>query len=126
MLRLLSGTLLLMMLLVQTPLHQVLKVYVLVEHYFEHKSKDGKLTVGEFLAMHYAHSNVKDADHSRDMQLPFKTCNHLTFTFTFPQGSTGVVASNIWLAECVRPLSLYRSPYHTSETLSNIWQPPRA
>lgn len=103
-----------------------MKVKVLVEHYFEHKALDEQIDFLDFLAMHYA-DDTKHGDYERDMQLPFKQCNHaplMVFTF-FEQKDFSIKQKPVFVLE-EQLLTGYQSPYYAAEALSNIWQPPRA
>ena len=60
------------MLLAQTPLQQVLRLPILIEHYYEHRSQNGGFSLSAFLVLHYFSGNPKYADYERDMQLPFR------------------------------------------------------
>jgi hypothetical protein len=63
-----------------SPLDQVMKLPVLVAHYFEHQQRDGDISIMKFLCMHYWGQDENDNDQDRDMQLPYKTVNtHSTF-----------------------------------------------
>jgi len=61
---------LVLMVCIQTPLGQLFKLPLLVEHYIKHQKQDGVSLVG-FLEGHYA-SNHQDEDLPEDEQLPFK------------------------------------------------------
>ncbi|MBK9337020.1 MAG: hypothetical protein IPM98_10715 [Lewinellaceae bacterium] len=56
-----------------TPLAELIKVPVLFEHYQEHRQESPDISVLDFFLIHYFNGNKRDADYSRDMQLPFKT-----------------------------------------------------
>ena len=55
-----------------TPMKEMIKVPLLLVHYYEHLDESPNMTIGEFLDMHYMHGVVFDADYEKDMQLPFK------------------------------------------------------
>jgi hypothetical protein len=55
----------------QTPLGQVFKLPLLIEHFYEHKQQSG-VSLISFIIDHYSHEH-HDADKSEDQQLPFKT-----------------------------------------------------
>ncbi|MBS1637171.1 MAG: hypothetical protein JST26_14730 [Bacteroidetes bacterium] len=57
----------------QTELHQLAKLPVLVQHFFEHKAENKDLSLVSFLKMHYFNGDPKDKDYERDMKLPFKS-----------------------------------------------------
>lgn len=124
-LRIIAISLLFTIVFAQTPVHQVMKVKVLVEHYFEHKALDEQIDFVDFLAMHYA-DDAKRVDYERDMQLPFKQCNHaplMVFTF-FEHKDFSIKQKPVFIYE-EQVLTGYQSPYYAAEALSNIWQPPR-
>ncbi len=124
--RTISILVLLMMLWVQTPVNQLMKLSILVEHYFEHKDMNNEISVIDFLKMHYAKGDVKDADHDRDMQLPFKHFSPTSLIFIFFQSPVFSITEKIFFISAMKQTRLYQSPHHSSESLSNIWQPPRA
>ena len=62
--------LLVLLLSAQTPLGQVLKFPVLMEHFYKHKKQEG-VSFLEFIKDHYS-PNHNDADQSEDDQLPFR------------------------------------------------------
>lgn len=114
------------MVLVQTPVNEFFKFTVLIEHYNEHKNLDGHIGIFDYLAIHYTQGDVQHADHDRDMQLPFKQYNSSSLVFTFPQPAESLVAQELLFDSHEKKTSLYASPFHSAESLSNIWQPPRA
>jgi hypothetical protein len=111
-----------------TELHQLLRLPLLIQHYFEHVNEDTSMTVADFFDMHYAHGIVYDDDFEDDMKLPFKaheTVNHinvqvlaepikLTFDDLFFQSefSNDVLIS-------------YAQPFIQNPVLNAIWQPPK-
>ena len=54
-----------------TPMKEMIKVPLLLVHYYEHLDERPNMTIGEFLNMHYMHGIVFDADYEKDMQLPY-------------------------------------------------------
>ena len=114
-------------LLSTTPLSELLKLPLLVEHYKEHKQVNKNLTVLEFLDIHYAHGNPRDADYDKDMKLPFKSIpSHSTVSTALctPQAVfSGSEMEYFVLSE--NEFSNYPFTY-TSTFLDAIWQPPRA
>ena len=55
----------------QTPLGQLWKLPLLIEHFYKHNKQEG-VSLLKFLIDHYS-AQHKDADQSEDEQLPFKT-----------------------------------------------------
>ncbi|QNK61514.1 hypothetical protein H7F33_13195 [Pedobacter sp. PAMC26386] len=110
-----------------TELSQLLKLPLLVEHYIQHKKQNKNLTVWQFLCIHYAHGDVRDADYDQDMKLPFKTSDHysnsqlvaipplpcISLVLNLPIIRTTMFSGNI----------LSKKP---SAHLSAIWQPPKS
>lgn len=116
---------LLSLLMVQTPMMQVMKLSNLVEHYFEHKNLDEDINVADYLVLHYL-SDVEKGDHNRDMQLPFKHYSPSFLVFAFnPQSAFDIPIPAKEFPDSQKHITSYRSPFHTAEALSNIWQPPR-
>ena len=111
-----------------TELYQLLKLPFLVEHFVEHKKQNKHITLIDFLYLHYANGNVKDADYEKDMKLPFKTySNHVSLNII------GIVANSI-MKEVFRLKSnfiqlklniLSKESFFASSYHSNIWQPPK-
>ncbi|HEY9176435.1 MAG TPA: hypothetical protein VIN07_02030 [Flavipsychrobacter sp.] len=124
--RIISILIFVVMVLVQTPVNELFKFTELIEHYTEHKNLDHHITIFDYLAMHYTHSDVQQPDHDRDMQLPFKQYNSSSLIFTVLPPSENTVVQELFLAPYEETKPLYRSPFHPEESLSNIWQPPRA
>lgn len=124
--RVFSILIFIVMVLVQTPVSQLFKITELIEHYAEHRNLDEHMSFSDFLAMHYSHSDVQYPDHDRDMQLPFKQYNCASLIFTFLHAPDYRVADKMTFDHSEQTMQLYRSPFHSSELLSNIWQPPKA
>lgn len=108
-----------------TELHQLLKVPLLIEHFVEHKEDNSHLTLWQFLHLHYAMGNVKDADYDKDMKLPFKTPdNHVAFFINvYLPTHRVVVKSPIQVIE--KKYFKPKENFLPSSFLANIWQPPR-
>jgi hypothetical protein len=56
-----------------TGFHELLKVNVVIEHFYETKKIDHTVTFLHFLVMHYITDDFNDKDDCRDKQLPFKS-----------------------------------------------------
>ena len=104
----------------QTPMGQLFKLPLLVEHFVKHQRKEGMSFLG-FLEEHYA-SDHRDADLPEDEQLPFKTiilCNI---------GSA--VVPSLVKADFAFPFTeekkIILSDFYTPQQhLSSIFHPPR-
>lgn len=110
-----------------TPMQQLLKLPVLVQHYYEHKNDDTALTLLSFLELHYLSSHDdNDGDNNRDQQLPFKTTDinvAASFLNALPGNNTALTISpNITTKQ---GLTLADETIVSSQYLSAIWQPPK-
>lgn len=99
---------------------------MLVNHFNEHKEQDKNLTLLGFLAIHYAHGDVKDADYDKDMKLPFKTHDGCTvqINVTVPPSSILLATKKI-TATSKHKIYIHTDVSITSAYLSAIWQPPK-
>ncbi len=108
-----------------TELYQLFKLPVFIAHYFEHKQQDNHLSLWEFVHIHYMQGDAKDADHKRDMQLPFKThdCTELHLPIATPPLPITPIVPPVQTITVSYPLlnNLLVMPSH----LADIWQPPR-
>jgi hypothetical protein len=102
------------------------KLPLLVEHYIEHKEKDGNLSLMAFLDMHYTQQDAQDDDHDKDMKLPFKShegcINSITIAFV-PNNFEGLSAKPTYVETKI--YSIYHEEFLQSTFLSSIWQPPK-
>lgn len=60
------------MLMGQTPLQQLLRLPIFVQHLREHRAEDPGISIAAFVVEHYFSGNPVDDDYDRDMQLPFR------------------------------------------------------
>lgn len=113
------------MLVSQTPLQQVLKLPVLIEHFKEHKKETSSISFIEFIQLHYFSGNPKDDDYDRDQQLPFRS------------DAVIVLDSSIEIPDYnfkVHPLCLYKEKSYPRMDITtlpsrhsfDIWQPPKS
>ncbi|MBI5857188.1 MAG: hypothetical protein HZB42_06025 [Sphingobacteriales bacterium] len=58
---------------ISTELHELMRLPVLIEHYFQHRSDDPCLSFFEYLKIHYSDNHPDDNDDNDDTQLPFKS-----------------------------------------------------
>ena len=108
-----------------TELHQLFKLSVLTQHYYEHKEKDASLTLSKFLFMHYVLTNDNDGDIGKDIKLPFKSndeCNSIKVV-----EFTKVCISLLPKLTCTNT-NFHRASsedFNASSFQSAIWQPPK-
>lgn len=115
-------------LLSATELSQLLKIPAFVTHFNEHQSENKNITLWEFMCMHYAHGDVKDADYEKDMKLPFKTHD-----IGFAQISIAVPPTLVYILN-EKPIVFFnksKKQFFVNERVfstyqSSIWQPPKS
>ena len=110
-----------------TELSELLKFPLLVEHFAEHKAENQSITLWKFLCLHYAEGSPHDADHDKDMKLPFKS-------YSFNSSSVSLVHL-ISDENCSFPILKFKTErksttnFYTflvsSSHLKAIWQPPQ-
>jgi hypothetical protein len=112
--------LLVLMLSVQSPVGQLFKIPLLIEHFNKHQKQQG-LSFIEFLCDHYS-SGHNDEDLQEDEQLPFKTLN------LYPAGYA-IVPGGIKTSACIRVPAdkkiIFIDAYAPQQHLARIFHPPR-
>ncbi|MGV3508445.1 MAG: hypothetical protein ACO1N7_04085 [Sphingobacteriaceae bacterium] len=106
--------------------YQLMKLPVVFNHFTEHKALTPTISFWAFLTLHYAKYNVKDLDYERDMQLPFKTIDHLSvpiipaflpeLTLLLHVNSTQIILSKMYIAD---------EFFILTDFVSGVWQPPK-
>ncbi len=109
-----------------TPLGQLCKLPMLIEHYQEHQKENKDISFLSFLKMHYFNGDPKDADYEDDMKLPFKTIdvNTALLAFVAFENPTFKLERSIFIELRVNKTTSSDS-WHTNKYLSAIWKPPR-
>ena len=109
-----------------TELHEFIKLPLLVEHFAEHRAQNKDITLWQFLYIHYAMGDVKDADYDKDMKLPFKSHDNCV------AGNTTIYIPLSERFSKQKPIKFLEKKIFGNEDrflptsfLSNIWQPPR-
>lgn len=102
-----------------------MKLPVLVQHYQEHKAMYKSISFFDFLSMHYLNDNPKDADHHRDMQLPFKAVENHTSISVFIPSIDGFELNKTYYS-IKQSFVPQNKDFYSSSHLDNIWQPPKA
>lgn len=104
----------------QTPLGQIFKLPLLIEHFYEHKQQSG-VSLISFIIDHYSHEH-HDADRSKDQELPFKT---------IVLGSIGsaIVPASLQSDFSIQPgcpqKVAVNDVHNPQQHLCNIFHPPR-
>jgi hypothetical protein len=117
-----TAAIFLMILLVstQTPMGQLFKLPLLIEHFVKHQKQGGMSLLG-FLVEHYT-SDHRDADLPEDEQLPFKTiilCN--LGNAIVPS----LVKTDFSLPATAEKKIMLPDVYSPQQHLSSIFHPPR-
>ncbi len=108
-----------------TEASQLLKLPVLVQHYYEHKAGNASVTLVQFLHMHYMGQDDNDNDDLRDMQLPFKTTNDccmIVFNNLPPQK---IQINEVVVYDVQQEFTLLNDATPFSVSVEDIFQPPR-
>lgn len=108
-----------------TELYQLLKIPVLIAHYFEHQDKEADMGIAEFFMLHYSKAIADDEDADRDMQLPFKTheCHGQSIVAIQLRDEPLPLQSPIHEMHLVR--IIVNEEALPTNFLHDIWQPPR-
>jgi hypothetical protein len=105
----------------QTPLGQLLKLPVLVEHYYKHKKVEN-VSLSQFLNDHY-NTKHNDADQAEDDQLPFKTVLLQNMGFAIVPS---ILRTDFALNANVPVTTRLKNTYTPQQHLCCIFHPPRA
>jgi hypothetical protein len=111
--------------LVQTPVQQFLKLPVLIAHFGEHRAENSGISFLEYIQLHYFSGNPKDDDYQRDMQLPFRETAVILLqsAVEIPEQLSVQLEAPVYQTP-VFPVQ--KTPMvHSGHRLA-IWQPPRA
>jgi hypothetical protein len=109
-----------------TEFHELLKLPAMVDHFSEHQKEMPSISLWQFLCIHYAHGDVKDHDHAKDMKLPFKThdnCGGANFISLIPEHKFNIEKNTSWFV--VKNNPNYYSEIIVTHSLNSIWQPPK-
>ncbi|MFC4686856.1 hypothetical protein ACFO4P_07895 [Epilithonimonas pallida] len=122
--KLISILLLSLYLVSTTELYQLLKMPLLIEHYFQHKNLNSEMSFTAFLKMHYDHP-VKDNDYDQDQKLPFVShASPLSVVFT-----VNPILDLHCIEKVYNPIGikqiLYENVLYNKEILNSIWEPPK-
>ena len=110
-----------------TELHQLLKLPIVFEHYYEHKQLNQDISFLDFLDMHYMHGSPLSVDYDQDMKMPFKTidkCLNAAIPVIVPQNVNIAIHQPVQLK--IKKRFIMQDEFVPSSYLSRIWQPPKA
>lgn len=108
-----------------TPLKELQKLPILIEHFKLHTDCESSLSFFEFLKMHYFNGDPKDEDYDEDMKLPFKVVDHSYFTFNFNVTEINSLEILFLSAYNERRNIQTKDQFYGALYLNTIWQPPR-
>jgi len=98
----------------------------LVLHFMEHIESGERFTLHDFLSMHYSENVAQNADHDRDMELPFRTQHKVVPSLLMT--ATAPISYECLFSDTT---ALWRKDFPNgdegfiSEVFTSIWQPPR-
>ncbi len=110
--------------LTQTPVQQLLKLPVFFAHFVEHREENARISILEYIQLHYFSGNPKDEDYQRDNQLPFRETAVILLqsAVEVPEQMSVQLEPVVYRAT---NFPLQKTPMvHSGHTLA-IWQPPR-
>lgn len=109
-----------------TEASQLLKIPVLVQHYYEHKAGNSSVTLYAFLQMHYLGNDNDDSDNTRDQSLPFKTMDDCCFfaSNTLPPQKLQLIL--IDENNVIQKFALLNDASRFFLSPEDIFQPPRS
>jgi hypothetical protein len=104
----------------------LLKAPLIIEHFVQHRDENKNITFWQFLYTHYAINQGMDADHDKDMKLPFKTHDNCVSSLSnvyLPSAKVSIEKPIEFFQE-----KTFRTKYQSllPSHVSIIWQPPRA
>jgi hypothetical protein len=109
-----------------TEAYQLLKIPILVQHYFKHKEQNKHINLIDFLKEHYPEKIVVDDDFAQDMQLPFKTQQLNTINLDIVATPATFIASPIQAAVLSDACKVFFEKSKYTFLLDNaIFQPPK-
>lgn len=108
-----------------TEIHQVFKMPALIQHFSDHQQEDSYKTIFDFIVEHYSNAQHHATTEGHG-KLPFKNndCGKIHGTVIFISVVLHFKASPQMNQDKI--YTLYKSINHTSFSLNNIWQPPKA
>jgi hypothetical protein len=111
--------------LAQTPVQQILKLPVLIEHYIEHRAANSGISFLHFIKLHYFSGNLRYGDYDRDQQLPFRANDVIVMSSTMVlPGQIILAAPSLGFKE--KNYVLLKTTGLPSLHSFDIWQPPRS
>ena len=111
---------LLLLVSIQTPIGQLFKLSLLIEHFVKHQKADG-ISLINFLEDHYT-ADHNDADLPEDEELPFKSIIYYSLGYAI---LPGVISTNVFVTLSGGKKIIFRDIYTPQQHLAHIFHPPR-
>lgn len=112
-----------------TDFAQLLRFPLLIEHYFEHKTKNPQLSVIEFLEIHYNGDHLEnhphDDDYDEDQKLPFMMHTASYYAVFVCQPTVEVEIHNNSIPRKINTTPIRNDQFIDDTFLNSIWQPPK-
>lgn len=108
-------------------LRDIVRLPVLIVHYFHHNNSDTHIHFQDFIAEHYSHTEDHSKDHRNHNNLPFH--NHdlnlqQNISPVAVLDTCQILMPNSPLVNCKTEI-ISRQHFFLSATLSSIWRPPK-
>lgn len=105
---------------------QLLKLPVLMHHYFEHHDDDAGVSFADFLHKHYQEEHAHRSNNNEHERLPFKSHD-----LGFSQTTLVYEAPVSFEFKADKPITakvniIYSPAFRPTSVLSRIWQPPKS
>ncbi len=125
--RILHIALLSFYLLTCTGLQELMRLPVLIQHFFEHKSIDREITFFDYLEHHYNDIPHTDDDEDRDNQLPFKAQDFFASNVVHHAlpPAFGVIPKRVYQILPKQNILINNDHIPRSAFAGKVWQPPK-
>lgn len=110
-----------------TALGEILKLPILIHHYFEHAQENKRETIFSFIAQHYKgnFNHHHQGNHNDHEKLPFKTLNSHAIQVVSMMPHPFITISQIIFKSPDLKIPGDFQQHYANAYLSTIWQPPR-
>lgn len=108
-----------------TAMAELMKIPVLVEHYYDHRQENKNIELIAFLAQHYYTEDGTDMDADEDSRLPFKSAAYPATVFFSLTPPLFIEVETNPESNSTNPFGLHDEFFISSQYLAAIWQPPR-
>lgn len=108
-----------------TALAELMKMPVLVEHYYDHREENKNTGLIAFLIQHYNMEDGTDRDADEDSRLPFKSAAYPATVFFSLTPPLFIEVESNPESNINNSFGLHDEFFISSQFLAAIWQPPR-